>query len=156
MKRTTDIRKVTLLESRSPYTLTVDEQTLREPVVLEQDGQPVAALIPIAEYEAFHAWQQAKEHHHPQTRADAFEQERAAFERMKPELLRTHRGQVVAVYQGQVVRVGTDVAETLDAVYDEFGYVSCYVQRVEETARVYRLPHRKVVRLSPQRPGSHL
>ena len=143
---------MTLRESRSPYTLTVDEQTLREPAVLEQNGQPVAALVPIAEYEAFRAWQQTKERHHPQARADAFEQERAAFERMKPELLRTHRGQVVAVYQGQVVRVGTGVAETLDAVYDEFGYVPCYVQRVEETARVYRLPHRKVVRLSPQRP----
>ncbi len=147
MKRPTDIRKMTLRESRSPYTLTVDEQALREPVVLEQDGQPVAALVPIAEYEAFRAWRQAKERHrHPQTRADAFEQERAAYERMKPELLRTHRGQVVAIYQGQVVQVGTDVAETLDAVYDEFGYVSCYVQRVEETARVYEFPHRKVVR----------
>ncbi len=146
MKRTTDVRKMTLRETRSPYTLTVDEQALREPVVLEQDGQPVAALVPIAEYEAFRAWRQAKERHHPQTRADAFEQERTAFERIKPKLLRTHRGQVVAVYQGQVVQVGTNVAETLDAVYDQFGYVPCYVQRVEKTPHVYKLPHRKVVR----------
>ncbi len=153
MKRTTDVRKVTLRETRSPYTLTVDEQTLREPVILEQDGQPVAALVPIAEYEAFRVWQQAKERRHRhQAQADAFEQERAAFERMKPELLRTHQGKVVAVYQGQVVRVGTDIAETLDAVYDQFGYVPCYVQCVEETPRVYKLPRRKVVRVSPQRP----
>jgi hypothetical protein len=136
-----------LRETRSPYTLTVDEQALREPVILEQDGQPVAALVPIAEYEAFRVWQKAQERrHHRQTRADTFEQERSAFERMKPELLRTHRGKVVAVYQGQVVQVGTDVAETVDAVYDQFGYVSCYVQRVEETPRVYKLPRRKVVR----------
>ncbi len=87
-----------------------------------------------------------------QAQADAFEQERAAYERMKPELLRTHRGQVVAVYQGRVVQVGSNVAETLDAVYDQFGYVPCYAQRVEETPRVYKLPRRKVVRVSPQRP----
>jgi hypothetical protein len=70
---------------------------------------------------------------------EAFERERVAFERMKPELLRTHRGKVVAIYQGQVVQVGTDIAETLDAVYNQFGYVPCYVQRVEETPHVYKI-----------------
>ena len=43
------------------YTLAVDEKTLHESVVLERDGQPLAALVPIAEYEAFRAWQQAQE-----------------------------------------------------------------------------------------------
>ena len=141
------MKKMVLRESQAPYTLTVDENTLREPVILEQDGQPVAALVPIAEYKAFCAWQQAQERrHHRQAQMEAFEQEQAAFERMKPELLRTHLGKVVAIYQGQVVQVGTDIAETLDAVYSQFGYVPCYVQEVEETPRTYKLPHRKVVR----------
>jgi len=142
------MKKMMLREVQAPYTLTVDEKTwTHEPVILERDGQPVAALVPIAEYNAFCAWQQAqKRHGHRQTQLDAFEQERAAFEQLKPKLLRTHQGKVVAVYQGQVVQVGTDIAEVLDAVHDQFGYVPCYVQRVEETPRVYKFPHRKVVR----------
>jgi hypothetical protein len=142
------MKKIMLRESQAPYTLTLDEKTLtRESVILERDGQPVAALVPIAEYEAFHAWQQAQERHRSrQPQMDAFEQEHAAFERIIPELLHTHRGQVVAIYQGQVVQVGTNIAETLDAVYNQFGYVPCYVQRVEETPRIYKSPHRKVVR----------
>ena len=142
------MKTIMLRETQAPYTLTVDEMALRESVVLErEDGQPVAALVPIAEYEAFRAWQQAQErYHHRQAQAEPFEREQAAFERMKPELLRTHRNKVVAIYQGQVVQVGTDIAETLDAVYNQFGYVPCYVQRVEETPRTYKFPHRKVVR----------
>ena len=141
------MKKMVLREAQAPYTLTVDEKTLHEPVLLERDGQPVAALVPIAEFEAFRAWRQAQERHrHRQAQMEAFEREQAAFERMKPELLRTHRGKVVAIYQGQVVQVGTDIAETLDAVYDQFGYVPCYVQRVEETPPVYKFPYRQVVR----------
>jgi PHD/YefM family antitoxin component YafN of YafNO toxin-antitoxin module len=141
------MKKLTLHESQAPYTLTVDEETLHEPVVLERNGQPIAALVPIAEYKAFRAWRQTEERHRRrQVQVDAFERERAAFERMKPELLRTQQGKVVAVYQGQVAQVGIDVAETLEAVYDQFGYVPCYVQRVEETPHIYKFPHRKVVR----------
>ena len=133
------MKKVVLRETRAPYTLTVDEQALHEPVILERGGQPVAALVPIAEYEAFRTWRQAQENQrHRQAQMEAFEREKATFERMKPELLRTHPGKVVAIYQGQVVQVGTDIAETLDAVYEQFGYVPCYVQRVEETPRVYK------------------
>ena len=141
------MKKIVLREAQAPYTLTVDEKALLEPVILERGGQPVAVLVPIAEYEAFRTWRESRGHHHrPRAQMDAFEQERAAFERMKPELLRTHRDKVVAIYQGEVVQVGTDVAETLDAVYAQFGYVPCYVQRVKEPPRIYKFPHRKVVR----------
>jgi PHD/YefM family antitoxin component YafN of YafNO toxin-antitoxin module len=134
------VKKIVLRETQAPYTLTVGEETLDEPVVLERAGQPVAVLVPIAEYEAFRAWQQTQERqHHRQTQMEAFEREQAAFERMKPELLHTHLGKVVAIYQGEVVQVGTDIAETLDAVYEQFGYVPCYVQRVEETPRIFHL-----------------
>jgi hypothetical protein len=34
----------------------------------------------------------------------------------------------------------------LDSIYDRFGYVPVYIQQVEEQPRVYKLPHRKVVR----------
>ena len=77
-------------------------------------------------------------------RLEAFERERQAFERLKPELLRTHRGQWVAIHQGEVVEAGQDRSQVLDSVYDRFGYVPLYVQRIEEQPRVYKLPHRKV------------
>jgi len=79
-------------------------------------------------------------------RLDAFEREQQAFECLKPELLRTHRGQWVAIYQGKVVEVGEDQSQVLDRVYDRFGYVPVYVQLVEEQLRVYKLPHRKMAR----------
>jgi PHD/YefM family antitoxin component YafN of YafNO toxin-antitoxin module len=142
------MKTIILPESQAPYTLTIDEKTLtHESIILERDGQPVAVLVPIAEYQAFHAWQQAQERRRRrQAQMEAFEQEHAAFERIMPELLHTHRDKVIAIYQGQVVQVGTDIAQTLDAVYNQFGYVPCYVQRVEETPRIYKFPHRKVVR----------
>ncbi len=133
------MKKMMLRETQAPYTLAVDEETwTREPVILERDGQPVAALVPIAEYKAFCTWQQAQERRrHRQTQLEAFEQERAAFDQLESKLLRTH--------QGQVVQEGTDIAKVLDAVHDQFGYVPCYVQQVEEIPRVYKFPHREVV-----------
>jgi len=77
-------------------------------------------------------------------RLDAFEREQQAFERLKPDLGRTHQGQWVAIYQGEVVEAGQDRSQVLDRVYDSFGYVPVYVQQVEEQPRVYKLPHRKV------------
>ena len=77
-------------------------------------------------------------------RLEAFERERQAFEHLKPELLRTYRGQWVAIYQGEVVEASKDRSQVLDSVYDRFGYVPVYVQLVEEHPRVYKLPHRKV------------
>lgn len=102
------MKKVTLKETRAPYTLAIDDETLsREIVILERDGQPVAALVPIAEYEAFRAWQQAETHRQRrQTQKEAFERERAAFEWMRPKLLKTHLGKVVAIYQcGPIIKL---------------------------------------------------
>ena len=51
------MRKVTLRESQAPYILTIDaEITTNESVLLERHGKPVAALIPIADFNAFQAW----------------------------------------------------------------------------------------------------
>jgi len=51
------MKKVTLRESKAPYTLAVDDETMaHEPVILERDGRPVAIIVPLAEYEAFRAW----------------------------------------------------------------------------------------------------
>lgn len=142
------MRRVVLKEAHAPYTLAIEEEALsREPFILERDGEPVAAVIPITEYEAFRAWREARGREEKRREdLEAFERERQAFERLKPELLRTHRGQWVAIYQEKVVEAGKERSQVLDNVYDRFGYVPVYVQQVEEQPRVYKLPHRKVTR----------
>ena len=142
------MRRVVLKERHAPYTLAIEEEALsREPFILERDGEPVAAVIPMAEYEAFRAWREARVREEKRRKdLKAFEREREAFERLKPELLRTHRGQCVAILNGQVVESGSDKMEVLDRVYERFGYGPVYVQWVEGQPRIYKIPHRKVVR----------
>jgi len=137
---------VVLKEAHAPYTLAIEEEALsREPFILERDGEAVAAVIPIAEYQAFRAWRETRGREQKRRKdLEAFKREQQAFERLKPELLQTHRGQWVAIYQGKVVEAGQDRSQVLDSVYDRLGYVPVYVQQVEQRPRVYKLPHRKV------------
>jgi PHD/YefM family antitoxin component YafN of YafNO toxin-antitoxin module len=53
-------KRLTLQESHPPYTLSIEEDDVlgREPIILERDGQPVAAIVSLAEYEAFRVWQE--------------------------------------------------------------------------------------------------
>ena len=142
------MRRVVLKEPHAPYTLAIEEEALtRERFILERDGEPVAAVILMDEYQDFRAWREARDREEQRRKdLEAFEQERQAFERLQPELLRTHRGQCVAILNGQVVESGSDKIEVLDRVYARFGYRSVYVQRVEEQPHLYKVPHRKVVR----------
>jgi PHD/YefM family antitoxin component YafN of YafNO toxin-antitoxin module len=130
---------VSLKEAQATYSLSLDKTDLAQgPLILEHEGEPVAVVVPIAEYREFEAWR--KQEARTRTESDeAFERERAAFERLKPELLKTHRGQFVAVVNEQVVDVDTDRVKLVLRVYDRFGYRPIYVQLVEE-----HLPHRRL------------
>lgn len=140
------MQTIMLREAQAPYTVTVDEQALRsDATVLEQNGQPLAVLLPIGEYEAFRAWQQRQQAHSP-TPAVGFAQERAAFERLLPQLIQTYPDRVVAIYGGQVVEIGDDVGEVLQRVHARYGYVACYMGRAQLPGRVYKMTHRRIVR----------
>jgi len=141
------MEKIALRESHAPYTVTLDEKTLRSEVtLLEQNGAPVAVLLPARLYETFRAWQRGEQARPQSPQAVAFAQERATFERILPQLLQEHPGKVVAIYQGQVVEVGDEIGATVEKVYTRYGYVPCYVGRVETKPHVYKFPHRKVIR----------
>lgn len=141
------MEKIALHESQAPYTVTLNEKTLRNDVtLLEQDGAPVAFLLPARLYETFRVWQQRQPAPPQSPQAAAFTQERAAFERLLPQLLQDHPGKVVVIYQGKVVEVGDEIGATLEKVYLRYGYVPCYVGRVTATPRIYKFPHRKVIR----------
>jgi hypothetical protein len=74
-----------------------------------------------------------------------FERERAAFYRLLPELMKTHRGKYVAVHNERVIAEGVeDAAVTADA-YARAGYVELYVGEVTDRPRVERVITPRVV-----------
>jgi hypothetical protein len=94
---------------------------IKSPVFIEDEGHPVAVIVPI---ELFRAWQQQLSSSQPTESHSGFERERAAFERLKPELLKQHPGKCVAVVGGQVVEVGEDKLQVIERVRERFGRVS--------------------------------
>jgi len=77
-------------------------------------------------------------------------QEQEAFLRLRPLLLRTHRGQFVAIHEGRLVDSGEDEIALGLRVYAKFGYVPIYVGQVtDEPHRVVRIPTPRLKRTSP-------
>lgn len=135
------MKKILLKETQTQYIIEVEQEALDQgPTLLQRDGEPVAVLIPLRDYQAFQDWQAAQR---TSTRLPdpEFEAEVAAFERLKPELLKRYRGCAVAIHQGQVVEVGDDKMDVLAQVLKRLGNVRCYVEWVEpDTPRRARMP----------------
>jgi len=115
----------------------IDQLADSEPTLLENNGKPVAVLISAAEYDAFRDWLVTRQ----ATAAPAeFDHAVAAFERLKPALLKQHAGRAVAIHRGQVVAVGDDKVSVLAEVLAQFGPVPCYIEWVApETPRRVRI-----------------
>jgi hypothetical protein len=73
------------------------------------------------------------------------ERERRAFARLLPELLKTHRGQFVAIHNEQVVDSGPDDIALVRRVQERVGYVPIHVDRVTEQPVVYRIRGPRIV-----------
>lgn len=104
------LKTITLKEAQATYSLTIETSQLTQgPVVLEHEGKPVAALIPLADYQRFVKWQEHEQARMWQERQERLlHEEIAAFKRMKPELLKTHKGKQVAILNGQLVDFDED------------------------------------------------
>ena len=75
-----------------------------------------------------------------------FERERAAFQRLLPALLQTHRGLYVAIHNEQVVDSGDNRLDIADRVWAKHGYVPIYVDLVTNEPRpLARIPHYRTV-----------
>jgi hypothetical protein len=69
---------------------------------------------------------------------------------MLGELLKTHKGQYVAVHNEQVIESGADMMEVIMRAYQKAGNVPLFVERVsDEPPPIYRMPKFRVSR--PQR-----
>lgn len=95
-------RTITIREAQATYSVPIDETALAEgPIIVERQGRPVAVIITPEEYRAFQEWRDGQAWLEEQLRP--LEPEREAFQRLLPELLKTHYGQFVAIHGGQVV-----------------------------------------------------
>jgi hypothetical protein len=76
-----------------------------------------------------------------------WEREYQAFQRLLPELLKTHRGKYVAVHEERVVDSGDDRHELIFRVLPKVGGVSIHVDLVaEQPPPPIRIPHVREVR----------
>lgn len=77
----------------------------------------------------------------PRAGESKWRRERRAFLRLRPSLLRSHRGRYVAIYQSKVVDSGEDKVALGLRVYGKFGYVPIYVGQVlAEPGTAMRIP----------------
>jgi hypothetical protein len=75
-----------------------------------------------------------------------WEREYEAFRQMLPRLLQTHRGQYVAVHEGQVIESGSDPVDVTFQALSRVGNVDVHVGHVtDEPAPLYRSGVRRVV-----------
>ena len=70
-----------------------------------------------------------------------FEQEKQAFEQLKPELLKTHQGEYVVIRDGKAVLFGLNKTELARQAYQQFGYGPLYIGLVQEGDEVVYLPN---------------
>lgn len=68
-----------------------------------------------------------------------------AFNRMLPELLKTHRGQFVAVFQGGVVGAGPNKLAVAHDAYEKYGAVNVLVRFVAEEQPIRRITGPRLV-----------
>ena len=68
-----------------------------------------------------------------------WEREYRAFQRLLPELLKTHRGKYVAIHEEQVVDSGCDPIALIKQVHARIGYVPIHVGHVTDAPEpIYR------------------
>jgi hypothetical protein len=75
-----------------------------------------------------------------------WQREYTAFLRLLPDLLKTDRGQYVAIHEGRVVAKGTNLVEVALEAYARHGYVPIYVDEVtDQPAAPVRIPSPRLV-----------
>lgn len=77
----------------------------------------------------------------PHVPEDKWQREKRAFHQMLAKLLTTHRGQYVAIHEGQVVESGPDKLDVGGRAYARCGYVPIFVSLVTDVpAAPVRMP----------------
>lgn len=139
---------VTLPESQTDSaTVIAQVQETGKALIVKQVGKPSVAVLPLAEYERLvaqrgieskTAWRQEQEH--------ILQRELEAFARLKPELMKTHKGEIVAIHEGALVDSDRDKATLAKRVYAKLGYRTILMAPIMEQERIVYLRSPKRVR----------
>ena len=138
MAKTLDIK-----EARAIYgpDLPGPEEVAEGPVIIQREGKPYAIAIPLEDYRRFQEWREkADREAQIQAQDEAWEKERAAFHRLKPQLLQTHKGLYVAIHGGQVVDADADNLALARRVMSKLKDMPFYLQLVSEEPRTFEVP----------------
>ncbi len=129
------MRIINLHEQRAAYATVLEElaQT-KESAVITREGKALAVVVPYELYEHL-----VKS---PVATDEVFERNRSAYLAMKPDLLKTHRGEFVAFHDGKLVDSDVDESSLVERVYVKYKG-GLYFQLIDETEHVYhiRSPH---------------
>ena len=78
---------------------------------------------------------------------DKWRTEQRAFHRLLPELLKSHRGQYVAIHDEHLVESGVDKLAVARRAYSRFGYIPIFVSLVTDRSLTpARIPSPRSVR----------
>ena len=136
----------TLKEVSVPYTVNPEDEAIgRDIIIIRRNGEPVAVVMPYAEYTELLA-RPSTQSSEPASDNPGFARERAAFRRLLPELLKAHRGEWVAIVNEQALEFGPDFGSVILRVRKRFGQRPVYVQEILETPRVYKIGSPHVIR----------
>jgi len=128
-------------ESSAGYTAEIERvKATGEPLVIEDDGKPLLIVLPYAEYDALI---RQKQQERRKEYMEAFERERAAFEKLKPQLLETHAGQYIAIHDGQVVDSDASDTELAKRVLPRYPNQAVYIQLAQKELPVYEITSRE-------------
>lgn len=139
--------EIILKESSVPYNAILEKPPQTgEVTFLERNGQAIAAVVSMDEFAAFQLWRaEEANRQRRQSEAEAIEREHAAFQKMLPKLLLQCPGRVVAIHQGRVIAVGDNRMDVWQEARQQVNGAPVYVQTVESSPRIYKLPSRKVI-----------
>ncbi len=133
----------TLKEVNAPYTVDAEDEAIgRETIIIRRNDEPIAVVLPFAEYQELLARQTLS----PSSVDPIFERERVAFQRLLPELLVTHRGEWVAIVDERPVEFGPNFSSVIVRVRQRFGLRLVFVHEILEQPRVYKIPSPRIVR----------
>jgi hypothetical protein len=126
-------------ELQALYAVLEDKEALkRGPIFIEKDGKAEAVVLSIERYRELIGEAQADLWIEQQVARLQLEID--AYQQLLPELLNEHRGEWIAIHQGQIVALGPDRSEVIRLV-QEHRYDPVYIDYIQERPRVVDIPH---------------
>ncbi len=139
------MKRIELRETSAIYSTALDDLLKSdEPVVIEREGHPIGAFMPLELYRHFLAWWDFAKWREQELAS--LETDRAAYLAMRDELLRTHRGEHVCFREGKLVGIDRDEQKLHDQVSKQFGRGPIYLHKVEDPEPIYHIRSPRIVR----------